>query len=78
MPRRALGMIGNTAGRELAFPFNREEKTMTTEQRLENDIRHTIARHYGPLTRQASDVVSFFALALFIASVWLFSDLIIR
>jgi hypothetical protein len=48
------------------------------EQRMEHDIRETIARHYGPLTRQASDVVSFFALTLFITSVWLFSDLIIR
>lgn len=48
------------------------------EHRLENDIRETIARHYGPLTRQASDVVSFFAIALFITTVWLFSDLIVR
>jgi hypothetical protein len=62
----------------LAFPFNREEKTMTTEQRLENDIRQTIAQHYGPLTRQASDLAAFVALALFISTVWLFSDLIIR
>lgn len=48
------------------------------EQRMEHDIRKTIARHYGPLTRQASDGVAFATIALFITSVWLFSDLIIR
>lgn len=48
------------------------------EQRMEHDIRETIARTYGPLTRQASDGVAFVAIALFISTVWLFSDLIIR
>lgn len=48
------------------------------ERHLENDIRETVARIYGPMNRQASDLASFVAIALFIATVWLFSDLIIR
>jgi hypothetical protein len=72
-------MIGNTAGGNWRSRSTERKKTMTyNEQRLENDIRDTIAQHYGPLTRQASDLAAFVALALFIATVWLFSDLIIR
>jgi hypothetical protein len=71
-------MIGNTAGGNWRSRSTERKKTMTTEQRLENDIRETIAQHYGPLTRQASDLAAFVSLALFIVTVWLFSDLIIR